>query len=425
MIVAVIFSGVFNIIVSVINRKLSKVGADYSSIVKYVENVFSLKDYATELRTSPISNVIIDLYHKSTEKTWEYAKSQLSRMLFVDIADTITNNIIAYFGIVIYACYRISVTKEFNVDEFVILITGAFQLMSNCSGLLKSVIGLGDNKVRFGYYQNFLDMSADEDNFSKCTGCLIAKNSVCFENVSFGYKEDTKIIKELSIDIPIGTKVAILGANGAGKSTLIKLLLRFYKVSMGDIKIDGKSIYEYDIDTYKSLFSYVTQDPVLFELSLADNILMRKCESKDDEAAVINVLRQVGMYDKVITLKNGIYSRVGKEFDDNGVVFSGGELQKIAVARALLQDRPILIMDEPSSHLDPLSEKELFDITKNIGADKTVVYITHNIMNAVNADIIWWMSGGKVLEHGSHDELMKIKGDYYNAFITKYNVLSE
>lgn len=417
MIAAVIFSGMFNIIVSVMNRKLSKAGADYSSIVKYVENVFLLKDYAVELRTSPISNIIVDLYHKSTDKTWEYAKSQLSRMLFVDIADTITNNIIAYFGIVIYACYRISVTKEFNVDEFIILITGAFQLMSNCSGLLKAVISLGDNKVRFGYYQNFLDMSTDEDNFSKCTDCSNVKNSVCFENVSFGYKDDIKIIKDLSVDIPIGTKVAILGANGAGKTTFVKLLLRLYDVSSGEILLNGVNIQKYSFNEYIKIFSSVFQDYKLFAYSVQENIVLS--EDEPDTAKLEKALEESGVNNFVDKKKHGIHSFVYKLFDASGFEPSGGEGQKIAIARALYKDAKFIILDEPTSALDPIAEYDLYNKINNLVKNKGCLFISHRLSSTVFADKVFVFNNGEIVEQGTHKELMMLDGGLYKDMFEK------
>ena len=226
------------------------------------------------------------------------------------------------------------------------------------------------------------------------------------------------------MNIEHNQKIAIVGRNGAGKSTLVKLLMHLYEPQNGEILQNNIPIGNYSADKYREQFATVFQDFKLFRISVAENVLMRSVENKDDEEIVHDALKKVGLYDKVMSYEKGIYTEVSRDFDENGIVFSGGEEQKIAIARALAKNSNILIFDEASSALDPVAEYEINSLILSIAADKTVIIISHRLSTSKGADVIYYLENGKVAEFGSHEHLISIDGKYaemFNIQATQYN----
>ncbi|MBE5874046.1 MAG: ATP-binding cassette domain-containing protein, partial [Lachnospiraceae bacterium] len=238
--------------------------------------------------------------------------------------------------------------------------------------------------------------------------------SIVFKNVSFSYK-DTEIIHNLNLEIRGGKTYALVGHNGAGKSTIIKLLMRFYDPTEGEILLNGRNIKEYNLQKYRALFATAFQDHQMLSLSVMENVLMRKAQPEDEEQ-VVNALKLAGVYDKVQTLPQGIHSILTREFAEDGQVLSGGEYQKIVVARAFVKNCPIKIFDEPSSALDPIAEYQLFDNILKSGRDKTMLFISHRLSSVQNADWVFMLEDGMVKEEGTHKMLMKMQGLYADMY---------
>ncbi len=232
------------------------------------------------------------------------------------------------------------------------------------------------------------------------------------------------MLKNINLTLKSGMKLAIVGLNGAGKTTFIKLLCRFYDVNQGEILLDGININQYDYKEYTKLFFAIFQDFKLFSFSIRDNIA---CGQEDVKAEDIEkVIRTVGLAEKIETLEHGIETMIYKEFDETGIEPSGGEQQKLAIARALYRKAPIIILDEPTAALDPIAEMEFYTQVNQIAADNTTIYISHRLSSCKFCDRIIVFKNGKVTETGTHDELVQfLNGEYATMYETQAQYYKE
>ncbi len=231
-----------------------------------------------------------------------------------------------------------------------------------------------------------------------------------FDHVSFKYPEsDIYVIKDLSLTLDIGGKMAIVGKNGSGKTTFIKLICRLYDVTEGEIRLNGIDIRKYNYEEYMRLISVVFQDYRVFSLQLGENIA---ASEEVDEKQAISALERAGLGERFRTLEEGLDTYVGKEFESSGVLFSGGERQKMAIARAIYKNAPFVIMDEPTAALDPISECEVYAGFDKMVGSKTAMYISHRLASCRFCEDILVFDGGQIVQRGSHDTLVEENGLY-------------
>ncbi len=241
--------------------------------------------------------------------------------------------------------------------------------------------------------------------------------SVEFEHVSFGYREDGYVLKDIHFKIEGNQSVALAGYSGAGKSTLMKLLMRLYDPDEGRILVNGVDIREYQVRAYRELFATAFQNGRIFANTIEENILMgRHTEEERDRETVWRALRLAGMDEEVEGQPLREKTLLTREFSREGVVFSGGQNQKILAARAFAKDGPIAVFDEPSSALDPIAEYRLFENIREYGKDKILFFISHRLSSVRNADVVFYMKNGRIQERGSHGELMEQNGEYASLY---------
>lgn len=254
-------------------------------------------------------------------------------------------------------------------------------------------------------YQGSLTVEKRDDN----------EYYVEFKDVSFKYPgSDTYALRHVNMKFKVGEKLAVVGMNGSGKTTFIKLMCRLYDPTEGEILLNGADIKKYDYDEYLAMFSVVFQDFKLFSFTLGENVASGS-DYDDDE--VVSALNQSGFGERLTTMPNGIKTSLYKDFDKNGVEVSGGEAQKIALARALYKNAPFIILDEPTAALDPMAEYEIYSKFNEIVGDKAAIYISHRLSSCRFCDKIAVFDNGQIVQRGSHDELVADKsGKYYELW---------
>ena len=240
-----------------------------------------------------------------------------------------------------------------------------------------------------------------------------------FQDVTFCYEgQEKNALEHVSLSIPYGQRLAIVGLNGAGKTTMIKLLSGFYKPTSGKITINGKDCETMEREDLFRYFSAVFQNVEEYPFTVEENVSMRRSEDTD-EARVSECLERCGLMDKIEKLENGRKTQVLKVLEEDGVDFSGGEKQKLALARALYKDAPVLILDEPTSALDPLAEERLYRNFNDWIGDKTGIFISHRLSSTRFCQKVALFEDSHLVEYGSHDELMKKKSKYYDLYETQ------
>ncbi len=257
----------------------------------------------------------------------------------------------------------------------------------------------------------YLDLENPTKKGSKKIDFKLAKNhSLEFKNVSFHYPNSKKIVlKDISFTIKAGKRLAIVGENGSGKTTLIKLLCRLYEPTDGQILLDGVNINEYSYEEYIELLSVVFQDFKLLAYTLGENV---GAGEKYDREKAKKALIDAGFKDRLESFEKGLDTYLYKDFDKSGVEVSGGEAQKIAIARALYRNAPFIILDEPTAALDPVAESEIYENLNKIVGEKTAVFISHRLSSCRFCDEIVVFKDGSLSQNGTHEELIKIDGEY-------------
>lgn len=266
------------------------------------------------------------------------------------------------------------------------------------------------------YYKDYLDYTNIEDDKDKSGLEQISDEieSIEFRNVSYQYPNQSDCaVNNISFKINKGEIVAVVGDNGAGKSTIIKLLLRLYKVTSGEILVNGKNIYSYDYESYQKLFMPVFQDYMMYAFSIKENMVF---DSEKTDKECFDILEKVGLSDKVNSLPNGINSEYTKKFYEDGIEFSGGEEQKLAIARAFAKSGKIMVLDEPSSALDPIAEYNMYQLVHRLRREEITIFVSHRLSSTRFADKIIVMDDGSLKQEGKHQDLISIKGLYQRMY---------
>lgn len=399
---------------------LNKANTEPARRASYSERTIYMKEYAKEMRLFRIYEPIIQNYKEAVEELKCNIRETGRRIAVVDFFRRVLSENIMYFGLLIYILLRVFTVGggETKASDWLMLInsiasfTYTMQSIADKTQLLTTQIAQVDMCDEYFAYQPAIPEYKKGREISYSDKGHIIR----FENVTFTYPGQTKTaVRNLDLIIEPKQKIGIVGVNGAGKSTMLKLLLRLYDPECGRITCDGIDIRDYTVSEYRALFGIALQDVKMFSLSIAENVLAGSYIEGDNKK-VREALRKSGFESKLSSIPGGMQAILTKEFDDAGVVLSGGEAQKIAIARVHASNSQIVLLDEPSSALDPIAEHEMVETMYKACIDKSMVLISHRLSNMTSLDCIYVIDDGQIVEQGSHNELMEQNGIYARMF---------
>lgn len=385
----------------------------------YSKRVFYQPEYAKEIKLSHIEVPLEKQFHKAVDDTIVLAKKYGVPISLWSLVNWITVfTLLSMFCVPLYLGYMALVAMKIDLGDVAAL--------NNAQGIVRNRLDAINYCVeriqRAGMFcERFRKFMEYEGNIEHAVGTAkIPKEKSVLEIKDMSYRYDgaeKDTLRHIDMRIEAGQKVAFVGENGAGKSTLIKLLMRLYDVTEGSIEYGGEDIRNFSTDEYRDIFGSVFQDYQIYASSVWDNVMMDKYDEAE-EKRVTDALEQSGFLDRLKTLPNGLKTMLTREFAEDGVQLSGGEAQKVAIARlfAKKERMHIAILDEPSSALDPKAEYDLNQNIMNRAEDATVIFISHRLSTTRDADCIYMFEHGEIVEKGTHQELMELDGQYAEMF---------
>ncbi len=410
----------------VFGKKLGKINYDISQECTpanrksdYVNRVAFLRVYAGELRVTNIFSVIKKTFVGAFDEIVAVERKHALKRFCFDMLRSVSQFVIGYEGMWLCAAI-LAINGTIDLSELIVLLNSIGAVSWMLRNFESSLTGLYTDSLFIENLKTFLNF---EPKIDESKGGLTPPKKVEtieLKNVSFKY-DDKKdyVIKNVSFTLRAGVRHAFVGVNGSGKSTLIKLLLRFYDPQEGQILLNGIDIKEFDIKQYRALVGAAFQDFAIFAATVAENVMLKPIYSDDEKAIAVQALKDSDAYKKIETLPHKEDSVLTREFvDDDGIELSGGERQKVAIARAFAKGSPVVILDEPSSALDPIAEHQMFEtILRLCKQDKKLsVIVSHRMSSAAVCEKIFVFENGSLVEEGSHKQLLQNNGVYALLF---------
>ncbi|MBQ8566957.1 MAG: ABC transporter ATP-binding protein [Clostridia bacterium] len=401
------------------NQEITNKFWDDSSVVNMMsdkyEDLINNYSYAKDTRLYSMESGILSRIKEfdTVENKREFKRSL--KCMLVNIPRVLVADILKFCAYMLLIwCSIQGAMSVGDITKYVVCIVG---LIGAVSGLVKYIHLSFLNHTYLERYFSYFDIPNNMYQGSLTVEKRMDNEYyVEFRNVSFKYPNtDTYALKNVNVKFKIGEKLAVVGMNGSGKTTFIKLLCRLYDPTEGEILLNGVNIKKYDYDEYMQIFSVVFQDFKLFAFTLGQNVA---CAPTYDPKKVEECLKNAGFEDRYKSLPDGAETYLYKRFDKSGIEISGGEAQKIALARALYKDSPFIILDEPTSALDPVSEYEIYSSFNTITGDKTAIYISHRLASCRFCDNIVVFDNGSIIQHGSHESLLSNKNGKYHELWT-------
>lgn len=400
-----------------LSHKDNKIELETHKALAKVNRVFSYSGYelmdiryAKDIRLYHAQDMMVEKWQKFTDEAFSHWKAQGDGHLpnaCISAAATAVRDFLMYLYLGILV-----IKGSITIGIF-------SQMISSCRELTNSVVSIGRclqeiaKRCNYAYeYVKFMNYPAaiEKGNRPVAGG----EHVIEFRDVSFAYpKTQQRVLQHVNLKLNAGEHLSVVGLNGAGKTTFVKLLCRLYDPTEGEILLDGVNIKEYDYEQYMNLFSPVFQDFKLFAFSIQENILMGEEGTAATDGTLHKLFEQVGFAEKLDSLEHGMDTMLFKSFDKEGIEASGGEQQKLAIARALYKNAPVVILDEPTAALDPVAEYDIYRQFHTLVGGKTAIYISHRLSSCQFCDHIAVFSDGHVAEYGTHDTLVDKKNGIY------------
>ncbi|MBQ2272496.1 MAG: ABC transporter ATP-binding protein, partial [Clostridia bacterium] len=397
----------------------------------YINRVYHLSDYAKELRIRRADDLLMREYDENTEQIIRADRKYGKKYFFLYGLGWQAVGNLTFYAIVLYMIYLLG-AGQLEVGGFAASVSVVWSVRWMLTDLIERLTKYPQHSL---YIEKYLEFMRFEPQIKDGITQIPPFETLEFRDVSFSYefsnhpkyrfheedykapvKEDGKdALRHVNLKISKGDKIAIVGYNGAGKTTLIKLIMRLYDPTEGEILYNGVNIREYEPEAYRRQIGTVFQDFKIFATSIAENVMNGEY-SETDEQTVRDALQAADFTEKLNSLEEGIFTHLTREFNDKGTNLSGGESQKVAISRVFARDYPIVIMDEPSSALDPMAEYNLNQSILHNTEGKTVIFISHRLSTTRIADRIYMFDTGRLIEIGSHEELLRQNGKYAEMF---------
>ena len=375
--------------------------------------------YAKDIRMFGLKNYLTHKFQEINKIRFNYQKKNNRVWLLVSIASSffwVISQVLIYIYLI-----RCIFAKTITIGNFTLYLSATATFFECVMSLLNSITSFLNNSRYVDDFRSFYEMPELRQNLPDQKTNLPklqpqSQYEFEFQNVSFKYPRAERFaLQNVSIKIKAGERLAVVGLNGAGKSTFIKLLLRLYQPTEGKILLNGTDIQTYDLNSYFKIFAPVFQEVNLFAMSFAENVSMKSLENTDKDLAHQSVV-QSGLEEKLDSLEKGLDTQLLKVIYDDGIDLSGGQKQKLALARALYKNSPVVVLDEPTAALDAIAESKLYsDFDKLIGG-KTSIYISHRLSSTQFCNNVAMFKDGKLIEYGTHESLLKQNGEYANMF---------
>ncbi len=389
----------------------------------YLSDITEKREYGKEIRIFGLKNWLDEIWDRTYAVLCTFLIKQEKRLLWIHVAElilTVLQNGVAYTYLILNV-----LNHKMSAAQFLLYFSVVSGFAQWVTGILDQFVQLYQQSLILTTVREFLEW---EESFLLSEGKplevdLNGKNEIRLENVSFHYassdetEKPVMVLEKINLTIQPGEKLAVVGLNGAGKTTLVKIICGFLDPVEGRVLLNGKDIRQYDRREYYGFFSAVFQDFSVLEASVSENVAQRM--EGIDEANVWNCIRQAELEETVRMLPHGIETKIGRAVYEDGIELSGGQIQRLMLARALYKDGVIMVLDEPTAALDPIAEHEIYQKYHRMTCGRTSVFISHRLISTRFCDRILFLEKGRIAEEGSHDELMKMGGKYAKLFETQ------
>ena len=389
----------------------------FRRMTRYNERSFTLKESMSELKTTKIGDLLLEENNNAHDNIIKIFDKYILPKTILSFICNLLLTILYPLIVCVVAYFTIDNLTPEVIAWFSSMTVAATTISSLISQLARAVGDVGGSVTEVKVAFDLLKM---EGKIESKQGINVEEfESLEVNNISFSYKGDYNQLEDVSLKIKKGQKIAIVGHNGAGKTTLVKLLLRLYDVNNGEILYNNENYKDINVLSLRKEVGAVFQNVEVYAVTIAENILLKTPKTIEDFNLIDEALKFSGLDEYVNSLPNGINTLVTKEFDRDGIVLSGGQNQRLAIARGYALNYNLFILDEPSSALDPIAEASVYNNMLTLGKNKTIIFISHRLTTTVNADYIYLFEHGKVIEQGTHEELMKLNKKYKEMFTSQ------
>lgn len=410
---------IVNTKVAVLQNKFRRaIDIDLNSIsrkIVYFDGIGSDFSYSKEIKNYGMIKPLVSRF-SAIQVEWYKGCNKVTRNSLGGFCVSHAASFVLDAVVYVYLGFKVLLKKALSIADFSMFLTSILEFNGCIQAIVSFFTDISASAPYFQDYFDFMELETMNDKLDgEPHGLPETENyRITFENVSYRYPhQELYALENISFDVKSGEKVAVVGENGAGKTTMVLLLMRLIDPTEGRILLNGVDIRNYDEDEYRTLFSTVFQDFKLFSFTIEDNITaLTEANSDQVEQAV----ESAGLGKKVSSLKKGVKTYIDKLYDEEGVSLSGGEGQRLAIARALYKNAPIYVLDEPTAALDPRIENDIYARFRNITDGKTAFYITHRLASTHFCDRIIVLQNGNIEETGSHKELMRKNGYYAELY---------